>query len=352
MKYLLKRRSNYIVVPGILLLLILNHKVLKPTVDLKKNPPKGMVWIQGGSYLRGATSGNPLARQDEKPVHRVRIDSFWMDSTEVTNAQFKKFVEETGYITTAERKIDWEELKKQLPEGAEKPHDSILQPGSLTFECNYREISNLNDYSQWWKWKTGANWRQPQGRGSSIKGKLNHPVVHISYEDAVAYCKWIGRRLPTEAEWEYAARGGLQNTMFPWGNSKDLLYSKANTWQGTFPTSNTLIDGYERSSPVGSFQPNGFGLYDMAGNVWEWTQDWYDYKYYSILAKNKENNNPKGPLKPKNPINPYSQDKVIRGGSFLCHESYCASYRVSARMATSFDTGLEHLGFRTVLDGK
>ena len=172
MKYLLKRRSNYIVVLGILLLLILNHKVLKPTVDLKKNPPKGMVWIQGGTYLRGATSGNSLARQDEKPVHRVRIDSFWMDSTEVTNAQFKKFVEETGYITTAERKVDWEELKKQLPEGTEKPHDSILQPGSLTFECNYREISNLNDYSQWWKWKTGANWRQPQGRGSSLKGKL------------------------------------------------------------------------------------------------------------------------------------------------------------------------------------
>ena len=253
----IKIKLVYIIVTSIFFYIIFIFFLKNKTHS--NQTPEGMVWLEGGTYLRGATSGNPLARQDEKPVHKIRIDGFWMDSTEVTNAQFKKFVNESGYITTAERKVDWDELKKQLPEGTEKPHDSILQPGSLTFEYNYREVSNLNDYSQWWKWKTGANWRQPQGIGSSIKGKENHPVVHISYEDAVAYCKWIGKRLPTEAEWEYAARGGLQNSVFPWGNNENLLHTNANTWQGTFPTSNTLIDGYERSSPVGAFPPNGFG---------------------------------------------------------------------------------------------
>ena len=239
-------------------------------------------------------------------------------------------------------------MKKQLPDGIEKPHDSILQPGSLSFHCKYSQVIDLNDYSQWWQWKTGANWKHPEGKESTIVGKENHPVVHVSFEDAVAYCNWIGKRLPTEAEWEYAAKGGQKDAIFTWGNDTSVLNSKANTWQGIFPTSNTKEDGFERSSPVKSYPPNGYGLYDMAGNVWEWTQDWYDFEYYNRLSKNDINRNPKGPEKTNNLNNPYAQEKVIRGGSFLCHNSYCASYRVSARMSTSFDTGLEHLGFRTV----
>ena len=329
----------------------LDTKANNLTKELPKDikVPKGMVWIPNGSYLRGAVSGDPMAREDEKPVHKITVNGFLMDINEVTNAQFKKFVNETGYITTAEKEVDWEELKTQLPPDTKKPHDSILQPGSLSFECNYREVSNLNDYSQWWQWKIGANWKHPEGKESTIEGMDNHPVVHVSYEDAVAYCNWAGSRLPTEAEWEYAARGGQEKVIFTWGNDISLLTSNANTWQGVFPTSNTKEDGFERSSPVKSFPANGYGLYDMAGNVWEWTQDWYDANYYKVLANNKLNNNPIGPEKPRNPRNPYTQEKVIRGGSFLCHDSYCASYRVSARMATSYDTGLEHLGFRTII---
>lgn len=317
--------------------------------SIKEETPEGMVWIPGGSYYRGAATTDTMTREDEKPRHKVTVDGFWMDIHEVTNAQFKKFVKETGYTTTAEKAIDWEELKKQLPEGTPTPHDSILQPGSLSFHCKQERVANLNDYSQWWEWKIGANWKHPEGKGSSIEGKEDHPVVHVSYEDALAYCKWAGRRLPTEAEWEYAARGSMENAIFAWGDDADLLNSHANTWQGTFPTFNTKEDGFERSSPVQSYSANGYGLYDMAGNVWEWTQDWYDFFYYRSLANNNDNYNPEGPDRSRNPHNPYAQEKVIRGGSFLCHDSYCASYRASARMATSPDTGLEHLGFRTVL---
>ncbi|WP_347925532.1 formylglycine-generating enzyme family protein [Pontimicrobium sp. SW4] len=318
----------------------------------KKQPSLGMVWIPSGTYIRGANPSDYFARKDEEPRHKVDIDGFYMDEHEVTNAQFKQFVDATGYVTTAEKKIQWEEMKKQLPYGTPKPHDSLLQAGSLSFHCKHSQIANLNDYSQWWEWKIGANWKHPEGKGSSIKGKENYPVVHISYDDALAYCKWLGRRLPTEAEWEYAARGGLKDAIFTWGNDVEFLSDNANTWQGVFPTSNTKEDGFERSAPVKSYPPNNYGLYDMAGNVWEWTQDWYDYNYYKSLDKNSSNNNPTGPNKPWNPNNSYSKEKVIRGGSFLCHDSYCASYRVSARMATSFDTGLEHLGFRTVLPSR
>ncbi|MFT7330422.1 MAG: sulfatase modifying factor 1 [Roseivirga sp.] len=310
--------------------------------------PEGMVWISGGTFLRGATDNDNSARKDEKPQHNVTLDGFFIDITEVTNAQFSKFIKESGYITVAERAVDWEELKKQLPADVEKPHDSILQPGSLSFHCKHKQVTNLNDFSQWWQWKIGTNWKHPEGKESTIEGKENHPVVHVSYEDALAYCKWAGRRLPTEAEWEYAAKAGQNDVIFTWGNDTTVLNSKANTWQGVFPTSNTKEDGFERSSPVKSYLPNKYGLYDMAGNVWEWTQDWYDDEYYRKLLKNEVNKNPKGPEKSNNPNNPYAQEKVIKGGSFLCHDSYCASYRISARMATSFDTGLEHLGFRTV----
>jgi len=310
---------------------------------------KDMVWIPSGTYERGANLNDINARPDEKPKHKVYIDGFWMNKTEVTNAQFLTFVEETRYITTAERAIDWNELKLQLPANAQKPADSLLQPGSLQFQCKHHNITNLNDYSQWWNWSIGTNWKHPQGSNSSIEGKENHPVVHISYEDAMAYCKWSGSRLPTEAEWEYAARGGLSNMTYSWGNETSMLYTSANTWQGKFPNENLKLDGFERLAPVMSYNANGYGLYDMIGNVWEITQDWYDNNYYKKISGNGTIDNPKGPKQYSNTNEPYYEPKkVIRGGSFLCHDSYCASYRVSARMTTTLDTGAEHLGFRTV----
>ncbi|NER17856.1 formylglycine-generating enzyme family protein [Spongiivirga citrea] len=339
--------------------MILNCKEVSPSNSIsmgpanetseKINTPAGMVWIPGAVYERGASTTDKTARPDEKPRHKVAVDGFFMDITEVTNKQFKKFVEATDYVTVAERKIDWEEIKKQLPVGIEKPHDSLLQPGSLSFKCNAKEISDLTNYSQWWQWQLGVNWKHPYGKGSSIKEMDNYPVVHIAYEDALAYCKWANRRLPTEAEWELAARAGQDNLVYTWGNDPKLLNTMANTWQGIFPTLNTKRDGYEKVAPVKSFKPNAYGIYDMTGNVWEFTQDWYDYNYYTKLAQEIEvKNNPRGPNKSYNPVNPYAEEKTIRGGSFLCHDTYCSSYRVSARMATSIDTGAEHLGFRTV----
>ncbi|MCQ0110419.1 formylglycine-generating enzyme family protein [Zhouia amylolytica] len=327
-----------------------NSAVNKAVEKEKSKPetPEGMVWIPGGSFTQGAYDNDNLALQHEKPAHPVSVDGFFIDITEVTNAQFKKFVEATGYVTVAERKIDWEEMKKQVPPGTPKPHDSILQPGSLLFKGTTYTVTNLDDFYQWWEWKVGADWRHPRGPGSSIEGKDNYPVVHIAYEDALAYCKWAGRRLPTESEWEYAAKGGKLNSKFSWGKDDEKLKSAANTWQGEFPKTNTEEDGFDRLAPVQSFSPNAFGLYDMAGNVWEWTQDWYNVNYYKELIVAGEVKNPKGADQPFNPRNPYAKEKVIKGGSFLCNESYCASYRNSARMASTEDSGMEHLGFRTV----
>ncbi len=321
---------------------------------LKEQPqdvvtPKGMVWISGGNFIQGAVPHDKMAMAHEKPAHKVAVDGFFMDIAEVTNKEFRKFVKETAYVTVAERAIDWEEMKKQLPEGTEKPHDSIMKPGSLTFKKTKSSVSNLYDFSQWWKWTIGANWKRPNGPGSSIKGKDNHPVVHIAYEDAQAYCKWAGRRLPTEAEWERAARGNTQKTIYFWGDDFSALSKMGNTWEGKFPVTNTRADGFERRAPIKSFRPNVNGLYDMAGNVWEWTSDWYNTDYYGELALAKEIVvNPKGAENPHNERDPYAKEKVMKGGSFLCSESYCASYRISARMATSLDSSLEHLGFRTV----
>lgn len=302
------------------------------------SPPKGMVWIQGKTFLQGAKEGDKYAMPREKPAHKVTVDGFFIDVTEVTNKQFKEFVDATGYITVAERKIDWEEMKKQLPLGTEKPHDSLLRPGSLIFNKNVRAVVNMENYGQWWTWKVGANWKHPYGPKSDLKGKENFPVVHVTIEDAKAYCKWAKRRLPTEAEWEAAALGKNSNTIFTWGNEFDELYQNANTWQGEFPIRNEAKDGFEFIAPVKSFPANNAGLYDMMGNVWEITSDLFNVNYYQELDISKPIVNPKGATRSYNPQNPYQTEYVIKGGSFLCHESYCASFRISARMGITPDS--------------
>ncbi|MCF8714723.1 formylglycine-generating enzyme family protein [Joostella atrarenae] len=323
-----------------------NTKTSEKPSDIKA--PKGMVWIPGGSYTQGARANDKFALKHENPAHPVSVNGFFMDETEVTNKEFAKFIKETGYVTVAERPIEWEEIKKQVPPGTPRPHDSVLRPGSLLFKKTKNSVPNLYDFSQWWEWKIGADWKHPKGPDSSIEGKDDYPVVHIAYEDAVAYCEWAGRRLPTEAEWEFAANGGLHDKMYTWGDDDSKLTKNANTWTGEFPTENTEVDGFENKAPVKSFPPNSYGLYEISGNVWEWTQDWYNVNYYSQVLDKGEVNNPKGATEPYNPNNPYAREKVIKGGSFLCSDTYCASYRISARMATAIDSGQEHLGFRTV----
>ncbi|QEC54424.1 formylglycine-generating enzyme family protein [Flavisolibacter ginsenosidimutans] len=309
----------------------------------------GMVLIPAGTFEMGGD--NNQASPDEYPKHTVTVSSFYMDATEVTNAQFKKFVDATGYITTAERKPDWDELKKTLPPGTPKPPDSVLQAASLVFHQSSGPV-DLNDYSQWWRWTKGADWKHPEGPQSNVKGKENLPVVQVSWDDATAYCKWAGKRLPTEAEWEFAARGGLTNNIYPWGNEHvNSGKPKANSWEGKFPYFNEKKDGYVTAAPVKSFSPNGYGLYDMAGNVWEWCSDWYDYNYYKSLA-GKTTVNPKGPEKSYDPDEPQAQKRSLRGGSFLCNDAYCSGYRVARRMKSTPDTGLEHTGFRCVKDVK
>lgn len=307
----------------------------------------GMIWVPGGTFRMGAD--NKEAQPDEYPKHTVTVSGFWMDRTEVTNAQFAAFIKATGYITTAERKPDWEQLKKQLPPGTAKPDPSLLVAASLVFTPPSHPI-DLNDYSQWWSWQKGASWKHPQGPASDIKGKENYPVVHISWYDATAYCKWAGKALPTEAEWEFAARGGLKDNVYPWGNERVTTgAAKGNFWDGHFPDKNTELDHYYHTAPVASFAANGYGLFDMAGNVWEWCADYYNHEYY-----NEANglNNPKGPGKSYDPDEPYATKRVIRGGSFLCNDSYCSGYRVSRRMKSTEDSGLEHLGFRCVSRSK
>jgi len=306
---------------------------------------EGMVFIEGNTFLMGATDGD--GRPDEYPAHKVKVNDFWIDKHEVTNAQFRKFVEATGYVTVAERKPDWNEMKKQLPPGTPKPPDSVLVPGALVFSPPTHAVP-LNNPSRWWSWVPGASWRHPNGPKSNIKGKDNYPVIQVAWEDAAAYAKWAGKRLPTEAEWEYAARGGLKNKTYPWGNEKpEMGQPKANTWQGHFPNQNTDWDQYNGIAPVKSFAPNGYDLYDMAGNVWEWTSNWYDAKYYKKLA-DQTTTNPQGPAINQISNHPKMPMKAIRGGSFMCNKSYCKGYRVTSRMMSSPDSGLENLGFRCV----
>ena len=312
----------------------------------RENPPPGMVYIPNGQFLMGGKSEQ--ADPDEFPRRTVDVAAFWMDEHEVTNRQFAKFVNETGYVTVAERPIDWEEMAKQLPPGTPKPDESLLQPGSLVFEPTKGPVS-LQDYSQWWAWTTNANWREPEGPGSSIKDRMDHPVVHVAWEDANAYAQWAGKRLPTEAEWEWAAMGGLDDPKYPWGNKIPAeAYDQANFYQGLFPYQNTGKDGYLQTAPVKSFRPNGYGLYDMAGNVWEWCADKYHHEAYSLTRSESVVSNPQGPASAFDPLEPLVPKRSMRGGSFLCDDSYCSGYRVARRMKSSEDSSFNHTGFRCV----
>lgn len=320
------------------------------TIFSDPEPPQkeeGMVWIPGGKFTMGTNEAD--AYPAEKPAVEVEVKGFWMDTHEVTNAEYAAFVEATGYITLAERKPEWEELKKQLPPGTPKPADSILVAGSMVFTPPSHPVPT-SDITLWWSWVNGANWRNPEGPGSSIEGKADYPVIHIAFEDAEAYAKWAGKRLPTEFEWEFAARGGVNGKRFAWGD--ELMPNGqflANTFQGVFPHQNEGKDGFLGAAPVGSFAPNSFGLYDMIGNVWELTADWYDALKYARLA-GKAPKLDAGMNPCYNPDNPFAMERVMKGGSFLCAANYCINYRPSARQGTSYDSGSSNVGFRLVKD--
>ncbi|HET6574809.1 MAG TPA: formylglycine-generating enzyme family protein [Fimbriiglobus sp.] len=309
--------------------------------------PPGMRWVPPGEFTMGSDAGPAT----ERPAHRVRLDGFWIDEHEVTNVLFRAFVEATGYVTTAEKKPEWEELRKTLPPGTPRPPDDQLVPGSMVFTPPPGPVP-LDNAAAWWRYVPGANWRHPEGPGSTIDGRDDHPVIHVSWDDAAAYARWAGKRLPTEAEWEYAARGGLARKRFTWGDDPPADDSKlANIWQGDFPYRNLMLDGWERTAPVKAYPPNGYGLYDMAGNVWEWCSDWYRADEYARRAGRGPIANPAGPTESWDPNEPWAPKRVTRGGSFLCHVSYCESYRPAARRGTAPDTGMSHLGFRCVTGG-
>lgn len=310
--------------------------------------PQNMVWVPGGEFMMGTDEKEAYAQ--EKPAHPVKVDGFWIDKTEVTNESFKDFVAATGYITVAERKPLWEDIRRQLPPGTPKPSDDLLVAGSMVFVPPDHPV-NTEDISNWWKWVAGASWKHPEGPGSNLDGRWKHPVVHIAWEDAAAYAKWAGKRLPTEAEWEYAARGGQPEKRYAWGNDfKPGQHYMANTFQGHFPDKNTGEDGFKGTAPVASFQPNAYGLYDMTGNVWEWTADWYDASLYQKINVRAVLVDPHGPNATNDPEDPYAIKRVTKGGSFLCANDYCVNYRPSARRGTAFDSGASHIGFRCVKD--
>jgi formylglycine-generating enzyme required for sulfatase activity len=323
-----------------------------PTVENKTPPPgqapDGMVWIPGGEFSMGARDPLEMAdavgmRQttDSRPVHRVFVDGFWMDATEVTNEHFARFVKSTGYVTIAERTPRAEDFPGVPPEK--------LVPGSAVFTPPGHAVS-LNDPLQWWSDVPGANWRHPLGPSSSIDRMERFPVVHIAYADALAYAQWAGKRLPTEAEWEFAARGGLSGQLFPWGND----FKKEGRWmtnshQGYFPNQDTGEDGFAGIAPVAQYPPNGYGLFDVAGNVWEWVSDWYHSGYYAELATAAPvARNPQGPASSFDPDEPGAKKRVQRGGSFLCTDQYCSRYMVGTRGKGEVGTGTNHLGFRCV----
>jgi formylglycine-generating enzyme len=297
--------------------------------------PDGMVWIPGGVFSMGSSQF-----EDAQPIHKVQVDGFWMDRTEVTNAQFQKFVDATGYLTIAERSPDGSQLPAAVADE--------LAPFSIVFSQPDKKVDvKKDDYLAWWKAVKGASWRHPEGPVSNLEGREQHPVVHVSYVDALAYAAWAGKRLPTEAEWEFAARGGLDSKRFCWGD--ELAPSgklQANTWQGDFPNTNTLEDGFAGTAPVASFPANGFGLNDMAGNVWEWCADWYHPAYYKFSP----DRNPKGPRASYDPLEPGVPKRVQRGGSFLCCDNYCMRYMPGARGKGEPESAANHIGFRCVRD--
>jgi formylglycine-generating enzyme required for sulfatase activity len=320
------------------------------TAPVPDSVPGGMVWITGGEFSMGAQDAPDMnevgmqATTDSRPIHRVYVDGFWMDITDVTNEEFAKFVKATGYVTVAERKPRAEDFPGAPPEN--------LVAGSVVFSPTHHAVP-LNDHFQWWSYIKGANWRHPLGPTTDIRGKEKFPVVHIAYEDAVAYAEWAGKRLPTEAEWEFAARGGLSGEPFVWGDQfrPDGKWM-ANTYQGRFPVKGTNKgdDGFVGIAPVAQYPPNGYGLYDMAGNVWQWTSDWYRPDYYARLAAAGVARNPQGPSSPFDPSEPTERKKVHRGGSFLCTDQYCSRYIVGTRGKGEVSTGTNHLGFRCVKD--
>jgi formylglycine-generating enzyme len=301
-----------------------------------------MVWIPGGTFRMGSDGHYP----EEAPVHRVSLDGFWIDRTPVTNAQFKQFIRETGHVTFAERKPDPKDYPNALPR--------LLFAGSLVF-IPPRHPVDLRDWSQWWTLLKGANWRHPYGRKSDIHGLDDHPVVHVAYSDALAYAQWAGKELPTEAQWEFAARGGLDGAEFAWGDELTPGGKQmANTWQGAFPHQNLVSDGYERTSPVTAYPPNGYGVHDMIGNVWEWTGDWYTTRHPADAQKACcIPENPRGGREEAS-YDPYQPEvriprKVIKGGSHLCAPNYCRRYRPASRHAEPVDTSTSHVGFRCVI---
>jgi formylglycine-generating enzyme len=304
-----------------------------------------MNWIPGGEFLMGSDRFYP----EEAPVHPVAVDGFWMDSHPVTVAEFRRFVKATGHVTLAERAPDPADYPDADPE--------LLVPGSLVFRRSRGPV-DLRDFRNWWEWVPGAFWRRPEGPGSNVGGRELHPVVHVAHEDALAYARWVGKDLPTEAEWEFAARGGLEQKVFAWGDEfapKGRMM--ANTWQGEFPWQNLLSDGHERTSPVRTFPANGHGLYDVTGNVWEWTTDWFTPRHRGELDKRGELDNPCCvPVNPRVESGEQSYGdgeaiprKVIKGGSHLCAPNYCLRYRPAARQAEAIDTSTSHIGFRCIV---
>jgi formylglycine-generating enzyme required for sulfatase activity len=307
-----------------------------------------MVWIPGGEFSMGADSPTEdhgssasQATADARPIHRVYVDGFWMDRTEVTNGEFAAFVEATGYVTVAERAPRREDF-------ADVPA-AQLKPGSVVF--SRPSHASLGDPLQWWKYVPGASWRHPLGPGTDIAGKERYPVVHVAYEDAAAYAAWAHKRLPTEAEWEFAARGGLTGKLYPWGDQfRNAGQWMANTYQGQFPIEDIGADGFAGIAPVGQWSANRYSLHDMSGNVWEWTSDWYRVDYYAQQAAVGDGvaRNPRGPTSSFDPLEPGVRKRVQRGGSFLCTDQYCLRYLVGSRGKGEVSTGTNHLGFRCV----